>query len=94
MRAFFHLNGQIVPADCLPFIGWLDLGGYEKKMKRSAIEMDELVGKWLDEHKQKGCSSKSKPKDFMDVMLSTVPDDPILKDQYDPDTIIKATCAV
>nr|WLK78565.1 flavone 6-hydroxylase [Salvia plebeia] len=91
MRDFFHLAGFFVPADALPYLGWLDLGGHEKRMKRTAKELDAIVGEWLIEHRKKGSSGDGKPQDFMDVMISVV-QGADLQCQYDVDTIIKATC--
>ncbi|CAI9757932.1 unnamed protein product [Fraxinus pennsylvanica] len=88
LRDFFHLAGLFVVADTIPFLGWLDLGGYEKKMKETGKEMDKIVEKWLEEHKQKENSGSKQ--DFMDVMLSAV-EVTALQD-YDPGTIVKSTC--
>ncbi|KAK4484449.1 hypothetical protein RD792_007032 [Penstemon davidsonii] len=90
MRDSFYLAGQFVAADAMPFLGWLDLGGYEKKMKKTAKELDELIENWLEEHK-KNNEFSDKPQDFMDVMLSAA-QTANLKGQFDPDTIIKSTC--
>ncbi|XP_047959346.1 cytochrome P450 CYP82D47-like [Salvia hispanica] len=87
MRDFFHLAGFFVPADALPYLGWLDLGGHERRMKTTAKELDDIVGEWLVEHRQKGNSGK----DFMDVMISVM-EGADLQSHYDVDTIIKATC--
>ncbi|KAL3821463.1 hypothetical protein ACJIZ3_007368 [Penstemon smallii] len=94
MRDFFYLAGLFVAADAMPFLGWLDLGGYEKKMKETAKELDELIENWLEEHKKNNefLDNSSKPKDFMDVMLSAV-ETANIKDQFDSDTIIKSTCS-
>ncbi|CAA2982936.1 cytochrome P450 CYP82D47-like [Olea europaea subsp. europaea] len=88
LRDFFHLAGLFVVADTIPFLGWLDVGGYEKRMKETGKEMDRIVEKWLEEHKQKANSGSKH--DFMDVMLSAV-EGTALQD-YDPGTIIKSTC--
>ncbi|KAI3684781.1 hypothetical protein L6452_34007 [Arctium lappa] len=91
MREWFLYLGRFVVADTFPFLGWLDLGGHEKTMKRVATELDSMVGKWLDEHRRKRASDEtSREKDFIDVMMSVVEDDP--STDYDADTIIKANC--
>ncbi|KAI3451539.1 hypothetical protein Pfo_008204 [Paulownia fortunei] len=91
MRDFFHLAGLFVAADALPYLGWLDLGGHEKKMKENAKELDRIVGGWLADHREKEYSGKDEPQDFMDVMLSVLKGADI-EGPYDADTIIKATC--
>ncbi|KAJ0085868.1 hypothetical protein Patl1_09063 [Pistacia atlantica] len=43
LRKFFELTGAFPLADALPFMRWLDLGGHEKAMKKTAKELDEVV---------------------------------------------------
>ncbi|KAL0449822.1 UNVERIFIED_CONTAM: cytochrome [Sesamum latifolium] len=73
LREFFELAGGFVAADAMPYLGWLDVGGLEKRMKKNAEELDGIVGGWLAEHREKEYSGENqKPEDFMDVMLSVV----------------------
>ncbi|KAL5752818.1 hypothetical protein ACOSQ2_023325 [Xanthoceras sorbifolium] len=92
MREFVILFGVFVLSDAIPFLGWLDFSGYKKAMKRTAKELDTLVGGWLEEHKQKRLLSgeRKEEHDFMDVMLNILEDANI--SGYDADTINKATC--
>ncbi|XP_022883505.1 cytochrome P450 CYP82D47-like [Olea europaea var. sylvestris] len=90
LRDFFHLTGIFIVADNIPYLRWLDIGGYEKKMKETGKEMDKIVEKWLEEHKQKANSGSKQ--DFMDVILSAI-EGTNLQD-YDPGTIIKSTCLI
>ncbi|XP_039171545.1 cytochrome P450 82A4-like, partial [Eucalyptus grandis] len=78
--------------DALPFLRWLDLGGQEKSMKRTAKELDTIISGWLEEHKRinKNLSEKRVDRDSMDVMLSTLNGMDI--GGFDPDKIVKATC--
>ncbi|XP_059445282.1 cytochrome P450 CYP82D47-like [Corylus avellana] len=95
LRDFFELMGTFVAADALPYLRWLDLGGYEKAMKRTAKDLDQALNGWLEEHKQRkvsGDQANKEHQDFMDVMLSTVTDDDQEISNYDADTITKATC--
>ena len=63
-------------------------------MKKTAKELDQMVGEWLEEHKQRKLFGGMKEHhDFMDVLLSTVTDENEIS-SYDADTIIKATCLV
>ncbi|GMN73675.1 hypothetical protein TIFTF001_052220 [Ficus carica] len=93
LKEFFNLIGLFVPGDAVPSLGWLDLGGYEKAMKKTAKELDGIVGEWLEEHKRKRAllndEERKKEHDFMDVMLSVL-DGPELGG-FDADTINKAT---
>ncbi|PKI48661.1 hypothetical protein CRG98_030948, partial [Punica granatum] len=91
IREFFHLAGLFVPSDALPFLGWLDLGGYEKAMKVIAKEMESLFAEWLEEHREKRKSGEAAngTQDFMDVLLSVLDDLKIA--DFDADTVNKAT---
>nr|XP_034895274.1 LOW QUALITY PROTEIN: cytochrome P450 CYP82H23-like [Populus alba] len=94
LRAFLELSGMFVVSDALPFLRWLDLGGAEKAMKRTAKNLDHTVAKWLEEHKQKKASGTAKgEEDFMDLMLSALDDAKELSNRS-ADTINKATCLV
>ncbi|KAB1220481.1 Cytochrome P450 82A3 [Morella rubra] len=90
VREFFDFLGLFVLSDVIPYLGFLDLGGHERAMKKTAKVLDSLLGKWLEEHKRKGASCKVKgEQDFMDVMLSVL--DGAELAGYDADTINKAT---
>ncbi|XP_038725127.1 cytochrome P450 CYP82D47-like [Tripterygium wilfordii] len=77
------------------FGGWLEYFiGNERAMKRSAKEMDILIGGWLEEHKQKrifGGKVEEEEQDFMDILLDVMEETPMISG-FDSDTIIKATC--
>ncbi|KAJ4838352.1 hypothetical protein Tsubulata_019991 [Turnera subulata] len=92
MRDFVHLVGVFVLSDAWPSLAWLDFTGYEKAMKRTAKELDILVGEWLEEHKlnRLTCGKDKEEQDFMDVMLDILEEGDI--SGFDADTINKATC--
>lgn len=96
MRGFFELAGQVTVGDAIPFLKFLDLGGYLKTTKEVFKELDCIMEEWLEEHRQKkrdaGASAGAAEKGLMGVM-------PLLLkgmelDGYDADTVIKATCLV
>lgn len=93
-RAFFELMGTFTVADAIPFLRWLDLGGYEKEMKRTGKKIDDLLQEWLDEHKRRKISREvaEAEKHFMGVMFEIL--DGCTNDalNFDADTINKATC--
>lgn len=96
IRNFFHYFGVFVLSDAIPSLAWLDLQGHERSMKRTAKELDDLVGEWLKEHKQRRMDSSSGDKgrvdeDFMDVML-TIFEGADHFPEFEADTVIKATC--
>ncbi|GAU17417.1 hypothetical protein TSUD_232940 [Trifolium subterraneum] len=93
MRDWVRLFGVFVLSDAIPFLGWLDINGHEKAMKKTAKKLDTLVEGWLEEHKKKralGNKNGKEEQDFMDIMLNVLQDAEICG--YDSDTIIKATC--
>ncbi|KAI3831079.1 hypothetical protein MKX03_034316 [Papaver bracteatum] len=101
---FFELAGTSVASDALPFLGWLDMDGKKKRMKKVAGDMDLTVAKWLEERRHQrrqmirsssaaGESNHENVKDFMDVLMGVLDggnDD--LFFGYSRDTVIKATC--
>ncbi|KAI3893409.1 hypothetical protein MKX03_008997 [Papaver bracteatum] len=103
VRDFFRL-ARFVPSDGLPCLRWLDLGGYERDMKKTGRELDVLLQRWLEEHKiKRKMPSKEgyekdadEMQDFMDVMLSILDNNndvhAKISDSVDVDTIIKSTC--
>ncbi|KAE7999829.1 hypothetical protein FH972_004224 [Carpinus fangiana] len=88
------LFGVFVLSDTIPFLGWLDVNGYKKPMKRTAKKLDSMIGRLLEEHKQNRLSGGEgkEDQDFMDVMLTILGDAEI--SGFDADTINKATCLV
>nr|BBD34761.1 putative cytochrome P450 [Eschscholzia californica subsp. californica] len=102
-RDYFGLVGQFILGDALPFLRWLDLGGYEKKMIYIKRELGALMDEWLEGHKQKrlvpgGDHEEEKAgresEDFLDVMMSVLEKKTMLLDYFDSDTINKSTCLV
>ncbi|KAF9608864.1 hypothetical protein IFM89_011902 [Coptis chinensis] len=91
LKDFFHLIGLFVLSDALPYLGWLDFQGHEKAMKTTAKELDSILGRWLEEHRQDKFNggTKSEP-DFMDVMLSILENKNLFG--YEADEVNKAMC--
>nr|WMZ41165.1 cytochrome P450 family 82 subfamily F polypeptide 2 [Ipomoea batatas] len=94
IRSLLELFAEMPVSDCIPWLRWMDLGGYEKAMRKTAEEMDCAADRWLKEHKTKRNLKSKEEEDFMDAMLSlfdassnqTHPLGP------DNDVIIKSTC--
>ncbi|KAH9604301.1 hypothetical protein KSS87_000855 [Heliosperma pusillum] len=90
---FFGLAGVFVPADALPCLRWLDIGGHEEAMKKAAKEIDRIAQGWLEEHKRRRVSVKTTGKqDFMDVILEIFETGQTKPFEFEADTIGKATC--
>lgn len=94
VRKWFQLFGEFVLSDSIPALWWFDPRGLKRSMKETARELDIMATEWVKEHKRKRASSGTeKEQDFMDVMLSITKHSEI-SSNYDPDTIVKATCLV
>ncbi|KAL3531080.1 hypothetical protein ACH5RR_010402 [Cinchona calisaya] len=97
VKKALYLSGVFVFSDVIPSIEWLDIGSYIKTMKAAGKELDEIIGNWLEEHIQKGKSSnlegEGQEADFMDVMLSTLPENGEISG-HKRDDIIKSTTAL
>ncbi|KOM51552.1 hypothetical protein LR48_Vigan09g021100 [Vigna angularis] len=93
-RELFDLSSSLPMSDCLPYLRWLDLDGKEKKMKRTAKEIDGFIQIWLEEHKRNrdcGSGERKQSQDLMDVLLGLVEEGEEF-DGNDSDTTIKAMC--
>lgn len=91
IRRFTDMLGVFVPSDVIPGLRWLDLGGYEKMMKKTAIEIDDVINGWLE---QVDDDSREHPA-FMATLLSIVQEQ--VKEKlygFKTDEIVKATCLV
>ncbi|XP_058080870.1 cytochrome P450 81Q32-like [Magnolia sinica] len=84
--------------DFIPFLGWMDLGGVEKRMVRVARERDEFLLALINEHRRRrnkddfSCEQgegKKTKKTLIDVMLSLQETQP----QYYTDHIIMGMIA-
>ncbi|MFS7898356.1 putative cytochrome P450 [Helianthus anomalus] len=96
IKQFAELLGAFVPSDAIPWLRLFDLGGYEKKMKKTAKEIDVVINGWLEDHKKKMDSTSTQHVDdsrdqtvFMAALLSSVKEEVY---GFSTDEIVKATC--
>ncbi|KAK6941286.1 Cytochrome P450, partial [Dillenia turbinata] len=72
----FFLNGVLNIGDWIPWIGFLDLQGYVKRMKAVYKKLDRFYQHVLDEHRARRAEAKKyEPKDMVDLLLQLA-DDP------------------
>ncbi|PSR94944.1 Cytochrome P450 82C4 like [Actinidia chinensis var. chinensis] len=95
IKKALYLSGVFVASDAIPSLEWVDVGGYVKAMKQTGKEIDQVLGRWLEEHvrrreKEGGRGDKG---DFIDVMLSVLSEDTVMAG-YKRDTIIKSTTLI
>ncbi|XP_077230347.1 trimethyltridecatetraene synthase-like [Tasmannia lanceolata] len=75
---WFLLNGVLNIGDSIPWLSFLDLQGYVKRMKSLSKKFDRFLEQVLDEHNAKREGVKDFiPKDMVDVLLQLA-DDPNL----------------
>ncbi|EXB38960.1 Flavonoid 3',5'-hydroxylase [Morus notabilis] len=75
----FLLNGVLNIGDWIPWLGFLDLQGYEKRMKALKKRLDRFRAHVLDEHMAKRKAMKDfEAKDMVDLLLELV-DNPDLE---------------
>ncbi|MED6181260.1 hypothetical protein PIB30_017835 [Stylosanthes scabra] len=86
---FMYYLGIFTVGDAIPAFRWMDLGGHERAMKKTAKELDQVLNEWLEEHKSSFSAKATNERDFMDVMISILGETKI--HGFDADTIIKAT---
>ncbi|KAI3688917.1 hypothetical protein L2E82_46851 [Cichorium intybus] len=97
IRRFTELFGAFVLSDAIPFLRWLDIGGYEKKMKKTEKVLDFVIEGWLKEHKKKMNSTRhaneEEDESFMSALLSRVKEE-CIEERYGftTDAIVKAAC--
>ncbi|XP_031097381.1 cytochrome P450 CYP82D47-like [Ipomoea triloba] len=91
-RRNFELLGMFIVGDYLPWLRWLDIGGYEKAIKENTKEMDRVMEDWLQEHKRNRNSKSKEEEDFMDALLSQFVSNTDILNGFDADTVVKATC--
>ncbi|GMH13860.1 hypothetical protein Nepgr_015701 [Nepenthes gracilis] len=93
IRTFFELFGAFIISDALPFLRWLDIGGYRKNMKRTAKQLDNILQGWLEEHKRVHSFGEANgQQDFIDIMLDNLHIAQEKPFNFELDTVIKSTC--
>ncbi|KAJ7529446.1 hypothetical protein O6H91_15G050700 [Diphasiastrum complanatum] len=66
----FWLLGVFNVGDYLPYLRWLDIHGYDRRMKEVGRRMDQFHASIIEEHRQRKQHDKDGPRDFVDVLLS------------------------
>ncbi|EAZ41670.1 hypothetical protein OsJ_26207 [Oryza sativa Japonica Group] len=84
----FLLNGVLDIGDSIPWLGWLDLQGYIRRMKKLSKMFDQFLEYVLDEHENRMCREGESfvAKDMVDVLLN-VASDPSLEVKFSRDSV-------
>ncbi|KAF3435937.1 hypothetical protein FNV43_RR23029 [Rhamnella rubrinervis] len=98
IKETLYLSGVFVWSDAIPWLEWLDIHGHVRSMKRTFKEIDFVLSKWLEEHRERkrseNCSANCVERDLMDVMLSTLAEEDVMSAGHTRDTVIKATALI
>ncbi|CAN6167038.1 unnamed protein product [Urochloa humidicola] len=80
VHEFYELNGVFNIGDFIPWLGWLDLQGYVRRMKRTTKRWDWFLERVLDEHNERRRLEGDRfvVRDMVDVLLQLA-DDPNLE---------------
>ncbi|KAK3182774.1 hypothetical protein Dsin_030060 [Dipteronia sinensis] len=92
IKKAMYLTGVFVAGDAIPWVEWMDIQGHVSCMKKTAKEIDFVIGKWLEEHMQRQGEIEGEG-DFMDVMLSKLSEDAVTYG-HTRESIIKATALI
>ncbi|KAI3785522.1 hypothetical protein L1987_44641 [Smallanthus sonchifolius] len=95
VREYFELLGAFVVSDYIPYLKWVDVGGYKKAMKKTGKELDIFFEGWLKEHKIEGGSAQKLEGSqvFIEVLINILQG--ASEDEFngvDHDAVIKSTC--
>ncbi|KAL9376459.1 hypothetical protein Peur_030579 [Populus x canadensis] len=83
----FLLNGVLNIGDWIPWLDFLDLQGYVKRMKKLKVRFDKFHDHVIDEHNVRRKTTKNwQPKDMVDLLLQLA-DDPELEVKLTRDNI-------
>ncbi|KAI3686192.1 hypothetical protein L1987_79865 [Smallanthus sonchifolius] len=92
IKNFFELLGVFEVSDFIPFLKFLDVSGYKKRMKETWKQLDQVFEGWLKEHKMKRESS-AQHQGLIDVLITIFQRASETEfPGFDHDTTIKATC--
>ncbi|XP_062199753.1 trimethyltridecatetraene synthase-like [Phragmites australis] len=84
----FLLNGVLNIGDSIPWLDWMDMQGYIKRMKKLSKMFDRFLEHVLEEHSQRRLREGRSfvAKDMVDVLLQ-IADDPNLEVELDRESV-------
>ena len=84
----FLLNGVLNIGDSIPWLDWMDLQGYIKRMKKLSKMFDRFLEHVVEEHNQRRLPEGKDfvAKDMVDVLLQ-IADDPTLEVELDRESV-------
>jgi len=84
----FLLNGVLNIGDSIPWLDWMDLQGYIKRMKKLSKMFDRFLEHVVEEHNQRQLLEGKDfvAKDMVDVLLQ-IADDPTLEVELNRESV-------
>jgi hypothetical protein len=84
----FLLNGVLNIGDSIPWLDWMDLQGYIKRMKKLSKMFDRFLEHVVEEHNQRRLREGKSfvANDMVDVLLQ-IADDPTLEVELDRESV-------
>ncbi|XP_002989019.2 cytochrome P450 71A1 [Selaginella moellendorffii] len=73
------LMGAVNIGDYIPWLSWLDLGGYHKRLEKTSKEIDEVLQRLIDQHREAALPLRDDPGDLIHTFLSLGVDDKSMK---------------
>ncbi|CAA0829570.1 Cytochrome P450 82G1 [Striga hermonthica] len=93
IKKTLYLSGLVVVSDVIPWLEWMDIGGYLRAMKTTTEDIDRILENWLRERmlvkNEHDCSNSN----LMDVMISELNENYVVEG-HDSGTVIKATMLI
>ncbi|XP_039141457.1 cytochrome P450 84A1-like [Dioscorea cayenensis subsp. rotundata] len=93
LQEFSKLFGAFNVGDFIPWLGWLDLQGLNKRLVRARVSLDKFIDRIIDEHMKKPKAIDAVDADMVDVMLAFLDDDEskLMKDDDELKASLKLT---
>ncbi|GMH14899.1 hypothetical protein Nepgr_016740 [Nepenthes gracilis] len=95
LQEFSKLFGAFNIADFIPFLGWIDPQGFNKRLVKARQSLDGFIDKIIDDHmekKKKGnLATEEVLDDMVDELLAFYSEEPKVSESDDPQGAIKLT---
>ncbi|KAL2520452.1 Cytochrome [Forsythia ovata] len=91
LQEFSKLFGAFNIADFIPWLGWMDPQGFNKRLQKARASLDGFIDSILDEHMQKKKPNDVLQTDMVDELLVFYSDEAIVTESDDLQNAIKLT---
>ncbi|XP_077231389.1 cytochrome P450 84A1-like [Tasmannia lanceolata] len=88
IQEFSKLFGAINIADFIPWLGFLDLQGFNKRLKIARESLDKFIDKIIDDHMEKHEEKREEDKDMVDELTAFLEE--VSREKADSDDLQKS----